>query len=219
MRVCFIEGLPGSGKSTLAEAVCAIAVRSGYDARWYLEESPDHPVHPKPWGALKNQDNFVDECLRSWADFANQCLKQETLHILEGSVFQSTVRFMMEKRQPGIQNYYRRFEEIVGVLNPRMVYLRPRDAIDHSQYVSALRSEKWTTKVSGYLANTSYSAYLGLSGVDGMHRFWADYAELCDGLVAQTSIPTRKIEFVPGEWERHMADATDFFDLKNHAYR
>jgi hypothetical protein len=210
MRIVFVEGVPGSGKSTMAEKLCAEAVKLGVDAKWYLEESHDHPVHPKAGWRLKTQGSFAEECLRSWAAFAEKEKERKTVHILEGSAFQSTVRVMMEKSLPGIAAYFQRFEEIISVLEPKMVYLRPSDVASHSRYVCALRGEKWSTKVSGYLAQTDYSLRHELQGLEGMHRFWDEYASLCDSLVAETLIPTKRIEFAPGEWERHMAEATTF---------
>jgi hypothetical protein len=213
MAVWFVEGLPGTGKSTMAKNLCSMASKSGYDAKWYLEESHDHPVHPKKWRALKSDDHFINQCLQAWARFTEECLKQDTVHILEGSAFQSTVRFMMEKNRPGIQQYYRRFEEIVAPLYPRMVYLRPRDALQHSEYASALRGEHWTAKVSGYIERTPYATSSGLKGVGSMHRFWADYAALCDELVVHATIPAKTVSFEPGDWARHMAEATEFLGL------
>jgi adenylate kinase family enzyme len=213
MQIVFIEGVPGSGKSTMAEQLCSNAASLGIDVRWYLEESPDNPVRMGVGNATKSQGHFADECLSSWASFADKCQGQKTVHIFEGIAFQSTVRFMMERRENGIERYYRRFEEIVGCLNPRMVYLRPRDVASHSQDVCDLRGENWSHKVSGYLAQTQYSSYHELNGVSGMHQFWAKYAELCDDLLLKTSIPTTTIDFVFGEWERHMAEASTFLGL------
>ncbi|OGB21052.1 MAG: hypothetical protein A3I66_18920 [Burkholderiales bacterium RIFCSPLOWO2_02_FULL_57_36] len=209
-----LEGLPGVGKSTMAAYLCELARQSGYAAKWYLEESHDHPVHSASLKGKRLDADFIEECLQSWSRFTEQCEKDETVHILEGSAFQSTVRFMMEEKRPAIAHYYQRFEEAVAPLNPRMVYLRPRDAVRHSQYVSMLRGNDWTAKVSGYLENTRHAKHEGLTGTNGMHKFWADYAALCDTLVARTKVPTKNVEFVPGDWRRHMAEANEFFELK-----
>ncbi|RJF96091.1 hypothetical protein [Noviherbaspirillum saxi] len=212
-----IEGLPGAGKSTMAEYLCVLARQSGYGATWFLEEAVDHPVHPASLKIHRNGcENFIEECLRSWSRFVDRCVSDDTIHILEGSAFQSTVRFMMEIGLPAIGDYFSRFEEIVAPLNPRMVYLRPQDARQHSQYVSQLRGEGWTNQVSGYLENTWYSKCEGLKGIGGMHGFWADYAELCDALVLRMKMPVLTIEFIPGDWERHRSVTARFLGLKEH---
>lgn len=136
------------------------------------------------------------------------------LHILDGSAFQSTVRFMMEMNLSGIERYYRSFEEIVSVLRPRMVYLRPCEVVSHSRLTSARRGRGWSRKVAAYLERTDYCVLHGLSGQEGMHRFWESYAQRCDELVTQTSIPTKTITTAGEDWERHMSEATDFLAIK-----
>jgi hypothetical protein len=216
MALWLIEGLPGAGKSSMAEYLCVLARESGYEAAWYLEESADHPVHPR---SLKTQrrtgEDFIEVCLHSWSRFTDNCQKDSVVHILEGSAFQSTVRFMMEERLTAIEDYYQRFEKIVRPLNPRMVYLRTQNPHLHSQYVSRLRGKGWSTKVSSYLEKTQYSQHKGLSGLVGMHQFWTDYAALCDELAARANMPTKVIDIVPGDWERHRSEAAEFFDLKS----
>jgi hypothetical protein len=212
MTLWFVEGLPGTGKTTMAEQLCAIAQKSGRAAAWYLEESIDHPVHGQSLKLeRKNGGGFVTACLDSWHRFAERAANDAVIHILEGSAFQSTVRFMMEEELSGIEEYYTRFEEIVSPLAARVIYLRPKDAIQHSLLTSLLRGEVWTGKVSNYLEKTAYSKSRGLVGTSGMHRFWADYAVLCDRIIRRSALPVKTINVEPGEWERHSAEAVDFF--------
>jgi hypothetical protein len=213
MQMVFIEGVPGSGKSCMAERLCSNAASLGIDARWYLEESPDHPLRMKAANTSKSQGRFAEECLASWARFVDQCKGKKTVHIVEGIAFQSTVRFMMEMQENGIAQYYRRFEEVVACLNPKMVYLRPRDVAHHSREICAMRGEDWSHKVSSYLAHTRYSTCHELTGISGMHQFWTDYAALCDDLLVGTRIPTKTIDCVSGEWDMPMAEASRFIGL------
>lgn len=210
MQLVLIDGVPGTGKSTLAKNLCAIAAKSGIDARWYLEESHDHPVHPKPNSAWQSSDGFAQACLRAWAAFVDEWKDRETLHILEGSAFQSTVRLMMERGLIGIEPYYNQFEEIVRVLAPKMVYLRPSNVREHSAYISALRGGLWSEKVASYLATTPYCVDHHLQGLQGMHRFWDAYAQRCDALVSNSSIETQTIEFATGGWDSHLDKASCF---------
>lgn len=94
MRIIFIEGIPGSGKSTLAEKLCDKALSLGIDASWYLEESRGHPVHPHIDRILKNLPEYY---LEQWSSFISANASRDHLFILEGSLFQSTIRFMIEE--------------------------------------------------------------------------------------------------------------------------
>jgi hypothetical protein len=217
MPLWLLEGLPGSGKSTMADRLCVLARKSGYDAIWYLEESGDHPVHSKSLKETRRDAGlFIETCLEAWLRFTKKCQTDGTVHILEGSAFQSTVRFMMEDRLVAIDDYYRRYEEIIAPLNPRMIYFRSQTPLQHSRATSDFRGNVWTEKVSNYLENTKYSRHKGLTGLNGMHRFWEDYAALCDKLVSVSKMPVKIIEIVPGDWERHMSEAASFFELVNY---
>lgn len=202
----------------MAERLCSLAKKSGNSAVWYLEESSEHPVHSKLLKETRrNSSIFTEACLLAWSRFAEKCQSDNVLHILEGSALQSTVRFMMEERIADIGTYYQRYEEIVACLNPCLVYLRPRDPIQHSKYTSGFRGGIWNEKVASYLEKTSYSKYKGLTGVCGMHQFWADYAMLCDSLVLSSKMPVKTISVMPGDWERHMCEAAEFLDIPFHS--
>lgn len=215
MTLYFVEGLPGTGKTTLAERLCSQANRSGRSATWYLEEAIDHPVHGRKLKvARKNSKIFAASCLDAWRHFAENATKAKGIHLLEGSAFQSTVRFMMEEELSNIEDYYTQFEEIVSPLAARVVYLRPKDAIEYSLQTSLSRGKVWTEKVSDYLEKTAYSKSHGLVGTNEMHQFWADYAALCDRIARKSILPMKIINVEPGEWERHSADAANFFELE-----
>jgi hypothetical protein len=198
-RVVFVEGLPGSGKTTLARRLCEAEREAGRASEWHLEEAADHPVHPHSLGACRTHDNYASLCLQSWQRFAGRSESEDRLQILEGSALQSTVRFMMEQERDrqGIADYFVRFEEIVGPLQPGFIYLRPADAEIHSQAIAQFRGPDWTCKVAAYIEQTPYARRRGLRGEAGMHRFWADYAQLCDALVAGLSMPVTRLAPAP----------------------
>lgn len=194
-RVVFVEGLPGSGKTTLARRLCEAEREAGRASEWHLEEMAEHPVHPHPLGACRTHDEYPLLCLQSWQRFTDRSESEDTLQILEGSVFQSTVRFMMEQERDhqAIAEYVARFEEIVAPLQPGFIYLRPADAETHSQATANFRGPDWTGKVAAYIEQTPYARRRGLRGEAGMHRFWADYAQLCDALVAGLSMSVTRL--------------------------
>lgn len=212
MRVIFIEGIPGSGKSTMAEKICAEAKTCGTNAKWYLEEARDHPLRPQSLPRPRSGPELVSRLLSSARGFVAEEMGNQTLHILEGIAFQSTVRFLMEEGHEDIENYFRAFEEIFLPLSPVLIYLRPYDAKSHLRFISDHRGEWWTTKLAHYLEKTPYCSNRHLLGVPGMHEFWSRYATLCDSLVKRTRMPQITVNVIPDEWDRHLSEALAFLE-------
>jgi len=142
MRLLLIEGIPGTGKTTRAKELYRRSKLEGIDARWYLEEVTDHPVHPKSLVEDHQDSEFASNCLRRWLHFAETAIADDVLHIMEGSAFQMTVRFMMQTDQPGISEYYDEFSGIVAGLEPGFIYLRPNNARENSRFVANLRGKQ-----------------------------------------------------------------------------
>ena len=208
MKLLLIEGPPGSGKTTTAELICLRLRSLGLDVRWYLEEAADHPVHPRSVVRVRRDPRFGLICLNQWHRFVKEVGSEETVHVMEGSAFQSTVRFMIEECQGGVAEYFSRFELIVESLSPALVYLRPDDAISNSRYICGVRGEGWTETVSCH--GSPFSTKHNLSGVEGMHIFWEKYSERCDALFETWTQTKTQVSFAPGEYEHHVPNLWEF---------
>jgi hypothetical protein len=206
MQLLLLEGVPGSGKTTTAKETCKLLSSIGIRANWYLEEAAEHPIHPRSITKLRDDPGFMESCFKQWGLFVDPVQQEEGLHIMEGSAFQSTVRFMMENDMDGIDHYFSEFVNVVKPLSPAMVYLRPNDIVKNSRYICKLRGENWATKVANYETHTPFSNRRNLSGIDGMHSFWKEYASLCDSWLPLWTLPSRTIKFEPGDWQHHIPE-------------
>lgn len=200
MQIILIEGVPGSGKSTLAKLLCQSARASGVEASWYPEESADHPIHPH---SGKRTDKTPSYFLKQWRQFINTNSSKTHLFILEGSLFQSTVRFILEEnRETEIKSYFKQCESLFAGVPITLLYLRPENIERHISWIIGHREAEWCGKVASYLKNTPFCLAQGWQENEIMHRFWSYYAAVCDELVAATDIPLRQVVSSTGRFEQ-----------------
>ena len=205
MRLILIEGVPGSGKSTLAETLCEEALSLGLSASWYLEGSRDHPVHPHKERGSKN---FAEYCLRQWESFISASASRDHLFILEGILFQSTIRYMIEAdRESIIPEYFTQCQLLLSAISSEMIYLRPPDIRSHIDWISATRGAEWTGKVTKYLERTLFCKKRGCYGDNCMSNFWTCYADRCDLLVNDSTISSQTIASGAGHFESQLISA------------
>jgi len=211
VRVILIEGVPGSGKTTLAKFLCEKALARGLTANWYPEGSANHPVHPHTDRTGKNLTEYY---LQQWRQFICANTEKSEILILEGSLFQSTIRFMIEAdNETVIAQYFKQCQLILCTVPTNLIYLRPPDIRSHIDWTSSIRGSDWTDKVKNYLENTAFCKNRGWSGTLGMTEFWCYYADYCDALVNSTRIPNRTITSGNGYFESRLLAALNYTGL------
>ena len=214
MRVIFIDGLPGSGKTTLTENLCISLNSKEVNLKSYSELSKTHPIFSLRFQKIDvHSDQYSSLDLSKWRDFVKQAENDTNIHIFDAAPFQNSVRYLLESSSESrIDDYFSQFEEIISPLSPRLIYLRPANAISQSQFCITIKGKEWAKNVPNYLENTKFSNDRNWKGIEGMHNFWDAYATVCDSLVSKTNIPTNIINIVPGEWNRHHKEASTFIN-------
>lgn len=203
-KLILIEGLPGSGKTSTAEKISSWLTDRQNPSIWWREEDWEHPATPRNLRKTANTDGFPDRCILYWEKFASRTLHAREIRILEGSAFQSTIRFMLEYliTHPVILEYVRRFDGVVAAANPLLIYLQPVDPVNYLKtFVYPTRGEEWITKVSTYLSNTPCGRKHGWKGLQGMTEFWLLYRDLCEKAMGELTMPILKVDIDGKGWE------------------
>lgn len=183
-----IEGIPGAGKTSLAKSLAEQQSSKGLPTRWWLEEDRNHPVFPAALRKQSAASDFPDLCLKAFARFI---AAEDGDLILEGSAFQSTVRFMFANARAAseIDDYVDRWCRVVEPAHTRLVYLTIGKPRLHYEGLDRVRGADWTRKLIAYVERTPVARSMGWSGFAGFVAFWETYQDLCLHLLDRMTIP------------------------------
>ncbi len=200
-RIVLIEGLPGSGKTSLAEWLCGRSEARGIRATWVPELQPDHPVIDRPTMRTARRSGFAERCLERWQAFSRsvQASPSPALFIIEGCLFQSTVRFMVEYRHSAedIEAYLPAVERCLAPLGACLVYLTQTNPTAYLQdEIFRRKGEQTVSRIAAYSETTPFSVERGLAGHSALVSLYASYREACDQLVARSGLPVLQLDAV-----------------------
>ncbi len=178
-QLWLIEGLPGSGKTSAAERLNAMCAAQELNSRWWAEEAKLHPVLPATLRKRASAPDFPRLCILAFRDFLQA---HSGILILEGSAFQSSIRFMFANARPEaeITDYVATWAEEIAAARPRLLLFEVQDPKAHyAEFVAARRGVEWMDKLIGYVEATPVAQQHGWCAFDGFLRFWGEYQRIC----------------------------------------
>lgn len=212
-RLILIEGIPGSGKTSTASWLAERLRARGLRVAWVREEAADHPVIGRDTRRTGKHPGYGERCAARWRAFATKEIQRadRELIILEGVLFQSTVRFMLEYRraQDEPTRYFDTTEEILRPLNPWLLYYshpEPRLYLEHE--IDARKSAPYVDKIAHYTETTPFARQGGWRGRRALVEFYSHYESVCRTLVARSHLPRLDLDASRSQWEatrRHLS--------------
>ena len=196
-----IEGLPGSGKTSLAEWLCSEIAALGINASWIPELQRDHPVIDRPTMRSAKDRGYADRCIERWEAFSAhvQELESPAVTILEGCLFQSTVRFLVEYERPAdeMEAYLPAVENWLFPLRPHLVYLTQTDVRAYlDDEVIRRKGSEIVARIAKYSATTPFAVSRGLPAQSAFVALYATYRNVCDAMVKRSTLPVLELDTV-----------------------
>lgn len=192
-RLWLLEGLPGAGKTSAARRLAEMCDDLRLPARWWPEEAKDHPATPSALRRRSADPDFADLCVLSFAELVH---REDGVLILEGSAFQSTVRFMFANgwREPCLGAYLAKWASVVTAAQPRILLFRVDDVPGHFEQVVATRGQPWIGKLVAYVERTPIALANDWRGFQGFLRFWDAYQRLILDLAVEVKCPVLELQ-------------------------
>lgn len=200
-RVVLIEGLPGSGKTSLAEWLGTRLGAAGLRATWVPELQRDHPVIDRATLRTARSPGYADRCVARWACFAARSRDAQApqVQILEGCLFQGTVRFLVEHERPAAEaeRYLAGVVSCLAPLRPALVYLTQPDphAYLRDEFVRR-KDEAYVGRIARYSSSVPFCTTRGLTGMAALVALYVHYRHVCDRLVRVSGLPVLELDAI-----------------------
>jgi hypothetical protein len=224
MKLILIDGMTGTGKSTTAQRLCLHLRRQGRAARWIYEHDAAHPIWPSGEQArmveagVLEADRVTRVLLQRWQALATDCADSSQATILESSLFQSTIGFLLAMRadEALIATHVMAVAEVIGGLQPALVYLRQGDvAAGLRATFEDRRADQYEANLVTLLAATPFGRAHDIADFAGLLHFYDKWRELTDALFARLAVAKIAISVGDGDWPSRERQLTEFLGLPN----
>ena len=217
-RLILIDGLPGSGKSTSAQFIALQCQQNALPARWFFELEHAHPIHAFHTWSRKGPEEFIATTLRNWQRFATEKHDSDFINIFESTIFQSTLRLLLQSDLPREQifDYALQVEKIIGVLQPVLIYLEQSDVATALRNICRKRKLIWEKYLTEVIEKSVYGKHRKLKGFEGLVHFFQEYQDLTLSLCERYQGRKRILRNAQQDWKRSYTEICDFLGLTYH---
>ena len=158
-------------------------------------------------------EEYCRLALDRWQDFCESAKDSKEVTLMECVYLQNplTVMFARHNADPQFaRQHIEGLTEVIGDLDPLVVYLHPRDVTAALLYVRAERPKEWADFVVWYLTEQEYGKVHNLSGYGGVIQFYEMRQKFEVEMLRDLPIQQLIIEHSGNEWERCVNEIVSF---------
>lgn len=218
-KLIFIDGITGSGKSTTAQFLANQLMKNGIKVKWYHEEEENHPLDyaedVEVFASQAEMEKFLETTPKLWKQFVKQVSQSDEVHIVESFLLQNTVRLLFQNNfeEARIVNFVQEIEDIIGRLNPALLYFHQQDATLSIRKIWRRRGDAWKKWFIDSDIQTPYVKTSGITGELGVIKLWSDYQNFTNQLFEEYKFKKLCIENSAGNWNDYHQRILDFLEL------
>ena len=208
-RLILVDGFAGSGKSTTAQRLWIHLENNGYDAVWFHEHEPTHPIfHFSEVDELPRLrcESFLEQIIANWEALARNGEAGPT-RILEGSLIQMPVGVMLSQNVSSrrIRAIVLKIAGLVKGLYPAVIYLHRADARAWFLQNAQNRGEQWINRMMELLFHTPYGKRHGkhcaVRDVSVLIEFYREQQIIVESVFPQLQLRKITIDIDLHQWE------------------
>jgi hypothetical protein len=208
-RLLIFEGIMGAGKSTATRVFGERIDGAGSEVAIYTEAADPHPVRAsddlpdffQPWLDVEARE-LASRVRAKWARYAEQRRNDRVFTVMDGQLFHGdlTNLFMMEMPEANLRAHISELMEIVGPLNPVVIYFRHTNLRYAIRTIFEVRGTDWESYQLGWKLRSPYAANRKLCGLEGLVTMYEEYRRLTDSLFTSLSCRKLVIETDGADW-------------------
>jgi hypothetical protein len=223
-NLILVDGIAGSGKSSTVHRLGLHLRELGYNARWFFDAEPHHPIYPAlDTPALCTADELDDAewkrrydiVLENWRALTSALAGTHDIVLLDSSFSETPAEHQRMWNRPAeaTVGHILEVERIVAPLDPALIYLYQQDVGLALREILGVRSADYADCMVRRVRMTPYGKAHGIQGYDDVIGVYAAVRRLTDEVFDRVRMRKLGLENSARDWPRSYRAMAEFLGV------